>query len=325
MPSIDWPLEQLKQYKPSLYREADFEEYWRTTVADAVKQPLNAELIPYDLPARGIQCFAVRFDGFKGGRIAGWFLRPESNGKFPGVCIYHGYSGRGPRPLNLLDYAQQGVCVLSMDCRGQNGQSQDAAVYPEGYVAGWMTQGIREPQKYYYRHVYADAVRALELLARREEVDAKRLAITGVSQGGGITLAVAALSERPLIALPDIPYLCDFRRAVAIAGAGPYPEIPNFIKAFPDQYDKAFRTLSYCDNLNLAPLIKCRTVISNCLWDDICPPSTIFAVYNHMSCEKQIEVYPFHKHEVPYEHNELKFRLITEALLERPVAARSRA
>src|SRR5688572_20293520 len=101
-----------------------------------------------------------------------------------------------------------------MDCRGQNGQSQDAAAYPEGHVAGWMTRGIREPRSYYYRYVFADAVRALELLARREEVDAKRLAITGVSQGGGITLAVAALSERPMLALPDIPFLCDYRRGV---------------------------------------------------------------------------------------------------------------
>jgi len=28
-----------------------------------------------------------------------------------------------------------------------------------------MTKGIREARKYYYRYVYADAVRALELLA----------------------------------------------------------------------------------------------------------------------------------------------------------------
>ena len=41
--------------------------------------------------------------------------------------------------------------------------------------------------------------------------------------------------------------------------------------------------------------------------------------------EKQIEIYPYHKHEVPYEHNELKFRLITEALLDRSPVTRSGA
>jgi cephalosporin-C deacetylase-like acetyl esterase len=127
-------------------------------------------------------------------------VRPSASGKFPGVCIYHGYSGRAPRPLDMLALAAQGICVLSMDCRGQNGQSQDTAVYLEGHQSGWMTQGIRDPRTYYYRYVYADAVRALDLLARREEVDEKRLAITGASQGGGITLAVAALSERPRMA-----------------------------------------------------------------------------------------------------------------------------
>jgi cephalosporin-C deacetylase len=66
--------------------------------------------------------------------------------------------------------------------------------------------------------------------------------------------------------------------------------------------------------VNLAPWIKCRTVISNCLWDDICPPSTIFAVYNHMTAEKQMEIYPYHKHEVPYEQSEVRLRVLHEAL-----------
>jgi cephalosporin-C deacetylase len=146
------------------------------------------------------------------------------------------------------------------------------------------------------------------------EVDAKRLAVTGISQGGGLSLAVAALSDRAALALPDIPFLCDYRRAIEIAQAGPYPEIPGFLKNFPHLYDDVIRTLSYFDNLNLAPWIRCKTIVSNCLWDDICPPSTIFGVYNHITAEKRIDLYPFHKHEVPYEHTETRFRAIVETL-----------
>ena len=314
MPSIDMPIEQMRQYKPALYRQPDFEDFWDKTIAAATSQPVNAELIPYDLPAKGVECFAVRFDGFAGGRLAGWYLRPAGRGKFPGVVVYHGYSGRGTRPMDLLALASQGMCVLSMDCRGQNGQSQDAAVYPEGHQQGWMTLGIREASTYYYRLVYADAVRALELLATRAEVDDSRLAITGASQGGGLTLAVAALSERPILALADIPFLCDFRRGVAIAPSGPYPEIAAFLRHHPNLYDAAFATLSYCDCLNLAPWITCRTVVCNSLWDDTCPPSTVYGVYNHITAEKQMETYPFARHEVPYEHVETKFRLLTSVL-----------
>jgi cephalosporin-C deacetylase len=314
MPSIDMPLDQLRQYKPSLYRQEDFEKFWEQTVTEAQAQPLNAELIPYDLPTRGLECFAVRFDGYKGGRLAGWYVRPEARGKFPGVCIYHGYSGRGARPMDMIALAAAGLCVLSMDCRGQNGQSQDAAVYPEGHQTGWMTVGIRDHWTYYYRNVYADALRALDLLSHRDEVEPRRLAIMGGSQGGGLTLAVAGLSRRPILALADIPFLCDYRRAMTIAPAGPYPELTNFLKSFPHLYDQVIRTLSYFDCLNLASWITCRTIVSNSLWDDICPPSTIYGVYNHITAEKQMEVYPFHKHELPYEHQELKLRLLNEVL-----------
>src|SRR3954471_23396286 len=118
MPSIDMPLEQLRQYKPGLYREADFESFWESTAAEALKQPINAELIPYDLRTKGLVCYAVRFDGFKGadrqqgGRIAGWYVRPESGGRFPGVCIYHGYGGRGPGPPRDFALHGRGSCVL---------------------------------------------------------------------------------------------------------------------------------------------------------------------------------------------------------------------
>jgi cephalosporin-C deacetylase len=308
------PLEQLRQYKPSLYREDDFESFWDSTVAAALKQPLNAELIPFDLPARDVQSYALRYDGFENGRIGGWYLRPATSGKFPGLVVYHGYGGRGSRPLDLLNVAAQGVCVLSMDVRGQPGHSQDATIVDEGHVGGWMTKGIRDPQKYFYRYVYADAVRALELLARREEVDEARLAITGGSQGGAISLAVSALSERPIFSLPDIPFLCDFRRAIDITPVAPYTEIASFLKMYPELYPRVIRTLSYFDNMNLAPWIKCRTSVCNCLCDDICPPSTIFAAYNHMTCEKQMEIYPYHKHDIPYDRGESRYRLLMEVL-----------
>ncbi|MCC6240261.1 MAG: acetylxylan esterase [Phycisphaerales bacterium] len=314
MPSIDMPLEELRKYKPALTRQADFESFWEKTIAEALAQPLNAELIPYPFPARDVDVFAVRFDGFGGGRIAGWYLRPKGEGPFPGVCQYHGYCGRGPRPLDMLPLASQGIASLSMDCRGQLGDSQDVRTIEGGQHPGWMTSGVRNPKEYYYRYVYADAVRALEVLARRSEIDPQRLAITGISQGGGITLATAALSDRPLLALPRIPFLCNFPRSLAITPAGPYPDITNYLRYRPDLEEITYRTLSYVDCMNLAPWIKCEIYVSNCLCDDICPPSTVFSAYNHMSCVKQMEIYPFHKHEVIYEDTERCYRKMMETL-----------
>ena len=159
MPSIDMPLEQMRQYKPSLYREADFEQILGSTIAEALKQPLNAELIPYDLPAAGCSATpsastASRADASRAGTC-----RPNSAGKFPGVCMYHGYSGRGPRLLDMLDRgaghvrAEHGLPRPERPVAGRRRRLRRAR-------AGWMTQGIRDPRQYYYRYVYADAVRA---------------------------------------------------------------------------------------------------------------------------------------------------------------------
>ena len=83
MPSIDMPLDQLRQYKPSLYREEDFESFWDSVVRDAVRQPINAELIPYNCRPRGwnvMQCglTVLKAGGLRvgtfGRRTAGNFL-----------------------------------------------------------------------------------------------------------------------------------------------------------------------------------------------------------------------------------------------------------
>jgi len=134
MPSIDMSLEQMRHIA-SLYREADFESFWDQTITAAINQPSNAELIPYNLSARGLECFAVRFDGFEGEELPGGICG-RSGRESSGIVCLPRYSGRGTRPLDLVEYASQGVCVLSMDCRGQNGQSQESRRGAGGHYSG---------------------------------------------------------------------------------------------------------------------------------------------------------------------------------------------
>jgi cephalosporin-C deacetylase len=315
MPSIDLPLEELRNYAPSIYPPADLDQYWSATLQAANAQPLGTILEAHELELRGVAISEVGFDGFEGGRIAGWYLRPEGEGTFPGVVVYHGYSGRGPRPLELYTLAAQGVAVLSFDCRGQNGESTDGVSRDGGYVAGWMTQGIRSPAEYYYRYVYADAVRAIEVLASFPEVDEQRIAVTGVSQGGGLALVAAALSDRPVFAWADVPFLCDFRRAVEVVDKKPYTEITDFLRAHPALEDDVWNTLSYIDLLNLADRVSCPVVVTAALWDDVCPPSTIFGVFRRIgSAKKTMRIMPYHRHETSYDVNAERLLALLEAL-----------
>ena len=58
-----------------------------------------------------------------------------------------------------------------------------------------------------------------------------------------------------------------------------------------------FATLSYVDVVNHARRHGRPALFSVGLSDDITPPSTVFAAYNHYRGPKEIAVYPFNQHE----------------------------
>jgi len=170
-----------------------------------------------------------------------------------------------------------------------------------------MTKGILDKREYYYRGVYVDCVRAIDFLCTRAEVDPKRIGVTGGSQGGGLTLAVAGLDRRPALAMADVPFLCHFARPLEISDAYPYREIADFLRRYPGTDDQVFRTLSYFDVMNLAADIACPTLVTAGLEDMVCPPSTVFAAYNHIPAPKSIDVFRYYAHEVPGSHSVTKF------------------
>ena len=110
-----------------------------------------------------------------------------------------------------------------------------------------MTRGILDPATYYYRRVFADAVRAVEAARSHPAVDRARVAVTGGSQGGGLSIAVAGLVPDVTAVMTDVPFLADFRRAITITDEDPYTEIARYLKAHRDHTDRVLETLSYFD------------------------------------------------------------------------------
>jgi cephalosporin-C deacetylase len=160
-----------------------------------------------------------------------------------------------------------------------------------------MTRGITDPSVYYYRRVYADAVRAVDFLRTVDEVDAQAIAVTGRSQGGGLSLAVAALADGVRAVMPDVPFLCDFPRGTQIAMKNPYLEIVRYLAVHRDHDDAALATLAYFDGAVLARRASAPALFSVALMDEICPPSTVYAAYNAYGGAKEIVTYPYNDHE----------------------------
>lgn len=304
MAFFDLPLDQLQAYKPERGEPLDFDAFWQSTLTETRRHDLTARFTPLDCGMKWIDVFDVTYAGYGGQEIKGWFLLPSgSKGKLPCVVEYIGYGGGRGSPWTWLTWPAAGYATFVMDTRGQGSTWQPGHTpdpEPEGanpFHPGFMTRGILDPKTYYYRRVFTDAVRAIEAAVSHPVVDAERIAVTGGSQGGGITIAAAGLSPLVKVAMPDVPFLCHYRRATQLVDTLPYGEISNFCKVHRDRIEQVFQTLTYFDGMSFAARATGSALFSVGLMDTICPPSTVFAAYNHYAGPKQIKVYEYNNHE----------------------------
>jgi len=304
MALFDKPLDELKKYKPKRDEQRDFDAFWRRTLAEARTSKLDAAFEPVDCGLRTVDTFDVTFSGYAAQRIKGWLLLPrQRTGRLPCVVEFIGYGGGRGFPSDWLTWSAAGYAHLVMDTRGQGGawsKGDTPDIEPQGsnpQFPGFMTRGVLDPRTYYYRRVFTDAVRAVEAAQAHPAVDAKRIAVTGGSQGGGIALAVAGLSTAVKVAMLDVPFLCHYRRATEIQATHPYEEIARFCQTHRDKVETVFHTLSYFDGVNFAARAKARALFSVALMDEICPPSTVFSAYNHYRGPKDIRIWLYNHHE----------------------------
>lgn len=301
---FDLPLEQLVQYRPPRVEPDDFDAFWDATLAEARQHPLAVRFEPVDAGLRLVETFDVTFAGFGGQPIRGWLLLPrQRHGPLPCVIEYIGYGGGRGHLLDWLSFSVAGYAHLVMDNRGQGsawrkGDTPDSDPHGGGpQYPGFMTRGVLDPHSYYFRRVFTDGVRAVEAARTHPAVDPARIALTGGSQGGGTTLAVAALSGDVALAMPDVPFLCHIQVALEMVDTDPYHEVVRYCRVHRDKLNAVLRTLSYFDGVNFAARSGAPALFSVGLMDDICPPRTVYAAYNHYAGAKEIRIYPYNQHE----------------------------
>lgn len=301
---FDFPLDQLRAYLPPRNEPENFSDFWHQTLKEAQSHPLSPQFVRVDYGMETVETYDVTFNGYGGDPVKGWFLLPaHRSGRLPCVVEYIGYGGGRGFPTGWLLWSSAGYAHLVMDTRGQGsvwspGDTPDRE--PEGsnpQYPGFLTRGITRPESYYYRRVFTDGYRAVETALSHPAVDPQRIAVAGGSQGGGIALAVSGLSTDVQVLLSDVPFLCHYRRATEIVDTEPYVELSNYLKTHRNQVEQVFRTLSYFDGLNFAARAKANALFSVGLMDEICPPSTVFAAYNHYAGPKDMRVWEYNHHE----------------------------
>jgi cephalosporin-C deacetylase len=303
MPFFDKSLDELRSYQPEWHEPQDFDAFWQATLAETRQHALDARFEQVDAGLRLIDTYDVTYAGYGGQPIKAWFSLPAGAAEpLPCVVEFIGYGGGRGFPLDWVMWAAAGYAHLVMDTRGQgsvwrNGDTPDIPDGANPFVPGFMTQGILDPRTYYYRRVYMDAVRAVETVRSHAAVDSARVAVTGGSQGGGLSVAVSGLVPDLGAAMPDVPFLSHFRRAVGLTDNQPYAEIVKYLSTHRDHIERVFATLDYFDGIYFAARAKAPSLYSTAMMDETCPPSTVFAAYNQIKAPKDIKIYTFNNHE----------------------------
>lgn len=247
-------LSERKQAVAQLRTRADWQQYRQQTrdkLRDLVgpfpeKTPLNARTL-------GV----VKKDGFRLEKIvyesqpglfvtAGLFLPDPLPAKAPAILYCSGHvpdSFRNPVYQHvILNLVKRGFIVLAFDPVNQGerlqfynpamGRSEIAASGLGHSHAGAPTFILESSLA---RLMIWDGIRGIDYLVSRDEVDSRRLGITGRSGGGTQTAYIAAMDERLVAAAPEC-YITNFEHLLKTRG--PQDAEQNFYNAIARGFDQ---------------------------------------------------------------------------------------
>ncbi|MDR0732419.1 MAG: acetylxylan esterase [Treponema sp.] len=313
---IDMPISELYTFRGSNPRPADYDTYWDRALGELDAQDLQPQLVPADFSCPFAECFDLWFTGVGGARIHAKYLRPKTiRGNIPALLKFHGYSGSAGEWFHLLPYAASGMAIAALDVRGQGGRSEDSGGVKGNTLHGHIIRGLDgDPDKLLFRNIFLDTAALARVLAGFEEIDADRMGAFGGSQGGGLTVACAALYPNLKKAAPAQPFLCDYKRVWEMDLAkGAYQELQDYFRRFDPRHEREeeiFTTLGYVDLQFLADRIRAETMMATGLMDTICPPSSQFAMYNKITAKKTVCFYPDFAHEGLPDWEDISFKFL---------------
>ena len=190
------------------------------------RTPLNAETIR-TIDCDGYHIENVIFESRPGHHVTANLYLPEGEGPFPGVVVSSGHS----RTAKTADYnqrfgimmARHGMAAICFDPIGQGERSQILGPDGKNRFPGTTTEhfligvGSALVGRNTASYEVWDAMRSVDYLVSRPEIDATKIGATGCSGGGTQTSYLMALDDRVACAVPSC-YLTTMRRLIETIG-----------------------------------------------------------------------------------------------------------
>ena len=311
MPVLDLPLSELKTYEGSSPCPSDIDLFWDKTITQMKAVDSNVTIRNAEFICDFARCYEMTFAGLGGSRIYCKVLKPLKLDKpTPALLKFHGYSANSGDWSDHLVHVAAGFTVAVLDCRGQGGKSQDLGGSVGNTLMGHIVRGIENgPDSLYYKYVFCDTAQMAGIVMDMDDVNEDQVFVTGGSQGGALSIACAALEPRVKKVFSIYPFLSDYKRVWHMdLDKNAYEGIRQYFRRFDPRHEQEarfFHNLGYIDIQNLAHRVKAEVIMATGLIDEICPPSTQFAVYNKLKGTKEMILYPDFGHEALPDINDL--------------------
>lgn len=280
----------------------DFDRFWSDAKAELAKTPLKYSMTDAkQYSTDKMDCYLVNLKiNPQGQSVYGYLFIPKGVAEVS-CPIVVSPPGAGIKtikePLRHRYYGENGCIRFEMEIHGLNPEMSDSQFGEiskafNGRENGYLENGLDNKDNYYMKRVYLSLVRVVDFLTTLPEWDRKNVIFQGGSQGGALAIVGASLDPRATACVANHPALSDMAGYMS-GRAGGYPHF--FRTKGNDTLDK-LNTMAYYDVVNFARKLKVPTYITWGYNDDVCPPTTSYAVYNVISAPKDSLITPVNEH-----------------------------
>ncbi len=292
-----------EKIRPFTQMPKDFDTFWQKNL-DALKQlPLTySKELAREYCTDKVDCYLVKIPVSRSGHsVYGYLFYPKNAqpGKHPVVLCPPGAGIKTIKePLRHKYYAENGFIRLEIEIHGLDPRLpketfDDLSRAFNNTATGYLENGIDDRNRYYMKHVYTALVRCIDLLTSLPEWDGRNVAVQGGSQGGALAIVAAGLDPRINLCVVNHPALSDMAGYMEKGRTGGYPHF-NHIEGL---YTPAtITTMAYYDVVNFARKVRATTYMTWGYNDNVCPPTTSYAVWNTLTCEKEALITPINEH-----------------------------